>query len=170
MEVIVSLYPWVILVHVVCAFGFMMAHGVSVFVMFKLQGEQDRERICALLELSRLSLNPMYFALIGLLVTGIAGGFMASWWRMGWIWLALVLFFALGFIMGRYGRPYFENLRSALGISIPNRSRNSAVIPVTADSPEQLRALIASGHSRLLAWSGLGGLAAILLLMVLKPF
>ncbi len=164
------LYPWVKLIHVISAFGFMTAHGVSVFVLFKLQSEQDRERICALLELSRLSLNPMYISLVGLLITGIAGGFMANWWRMGWIWLALALFLALGAIMGKYGRQHFEMLRWALGISAANPSNRREVIPVTADSPEQLRALIASGHTRLLAWTGLGGLAAILLLMVLKPF
>ncbi|HVN55572.1 MAG TPA: hypothetical protein VMT46_14660 [Anaerolineaceae bacterium] len=165
-----SVYPWVVLIHVISAFGFVMAHGVSVVVLFRLQGERDRERICTLLELSRATLNPMYITLILVLITGIAGGFLAKWWRMGWIWLALAVFFALSFVMGRYGRAYFETLRSALGIAAPNQSENRAPIPVTAETPEQLRTLIASGHSRLLAWSGLGGLAVILLLMLMKPF
>ena len=33
----------------------------------------------------------MYLSLLLLLLTGIAGGFIGSWWSRGWIWAALVL-------------------------------------------------------------------------------
>ena len=46
-----DLYPWVVLVHIVAAFVFLMAHGVSAFVAFRIRGETDRTRLAALLDL-----------------------------------------------------------------------------------------------------------------------
>ena len=46
------MYPWVVFLHVLSAFGFLLAHGASAAVMFKVRGEQDRARLHALLDLS----------------------------------------------------------------------------------------------------------------------
>jgi hypothetical protein len=50
------MYEWVLFLHVVGAFAFMMSHGVSIFVAFRLQQEGEINRIRALLDLSTVSL------------------------------------------------------------------------------------------------------------------
>ena len=39
------MYPLLVLVHVVGVFGFLLAHGVSVGVAFRLRGERNLERV-----------------------------------------------------------------------------------------------------------------------------
>lgn len=69
-----ALYPWIVFVHVAAAFGFVLAHGVAVFVGFRIRQERDRARIAALLDLSTGSLPPMYGSLLVLLVAGLTAG------------------------------------------------------------------------------------------------
>ena len=79
------MYQWIIFAHVVSAFTFFMAHGVAIAVALRLSHERQTERLQVLLELSNLSRPASNISLIVLLLSGIAGGFIADWWRMGWI-------------------------------------------------------------------------------------
>lgn len=38
-------YPWVVLAHVIGAFGFVFAHGVSAFVAFRLRAANGAEEV-----------------------------------------------------------------------------------------------------------------------------
>ena len=95
-----DLYPWVVFVHAATVLLFFIAHGTSMAVAFKLKGEAEPARVRALLELSRYSLGvpTIVVVLIGL-VSGIAAGFMGSWWGQLWIWISLVLFVGIGLAM-----------------------------------------------------------------------
>jgi len=53
------MYAWVVFLHVLGAFAFVMAHGVSANVVFRLRHETQRERIAALLDLSTTYLTAM---------------------------------------------------------------------------------------------------------------
>ena len=44
--------PWIVFIHIVAAFGFVLSHGVSAFVAFRIRAERDPARIGALLDLS----------------------------------------------------------------------------------------------------------------------
>lgn len=73
------------------AFAFVLAHGTSAFVAFRIRSERDTCRIAALLDLSNASMGFMYAALLVLVVAGIAAGVMGHWFARGWIWAALAL-------------------------------------------------------------------------------
>ena len=112
------MYHWIVFLHVLAAFAYLMAHGAAANVAFKLRGETSRERIAALLDLSAMAFNLMYLTLLVILVAGIALGFMGDWWGQGWIWLVLVLIIGKLFAMFMMGARSFyaapQSCRSAL--------------------------------------------------------
>src|SRR5689334_13584528 len=109
------MYRWIILLHVISAFGFFMAHGISIAVALRLKYEHQIERLRALLELSDISKMSARVSLVVILLSGIAGGFMLNWWRMGWIWVSLALLVLITIVMTRGVSPYFNRLRKAVG-------------------------------------------------------
>jgi hypothetical protein len=74
------MYAFVVFLHVIGAFAFVAAHGVSMLTSFQLRGERDRARQGALLELSQLGAGVMY---IGLLLLLVAASLQASWATTG---------------------------------------------------------------------------------------
>lgn len=161
-------YPWLVLAHVAGAFGFVLAHGVSVFVAFRLRSVRDPREAATLLNLSSASMNLLYLCLLILLVAGIAAGFVGGWWGRLWIWLSLVLLVAIVVAMYAIGTRYYVAVRHAVGLSAPmDRKGAPAAEPVPA---EDLAVLLDSRRPHLLAAIGGGGLLAILALMMLKPF
>jgi len=161
-------YKWVVFLHILGGFTFMLAHGVSAAVAFKLRRERDRQRIRAFLELSTSSYSAMYIALLVLLVGGITAGFIGHWWRDGWIWTAIGILIALIVGMGTFGTLYYHRVRKAVGLPyFSNWREHPAVEPAPA---EELEALLDTRRPVWLTLMGLGGLAVILWLMVFKPF
>lgn len=163
------MYRWIVFLHVLSALGFLLAHGASAAVMFKVRGEQERARLHALLDLSNAVGLWMAYTLLAVLVTGIILGFMGGWWRSGWIWVSLVLLIVLSVVMSYLGRMYLERVRHAIGV--PTRDDNKKqVAPPPPASPEVLSRVLAAGQARLLAAIGIGGLVLIVWLMMFKPF
>lgn len=162
-------YSWVKFVHVLAVLGFLAAHGVSVSVAFKLRGERDRERVRALLDLSKAYLNAMYASLGVLILAGVVAGIQGGWFtRSLWIWLGLVLLFGIMVAMYYLGTSHFNELRKAVGLPYAIGSRpQSAIEPVTDD---ELAALLENGQPWALAGIGFGGIAVIAFLMMFKPF
>jgi hypothetical protein len=163
--------PWFVLLHILGVFGFLIAHGASVAVAFRLRSERDPARIKALLELSNAYLNAMYGGLTVLLVFGILAGISGAWWTSGklWIWAAVVLLVLIAVGMYVVALPFFNNVRHAVGLATYDDVRKGLQPPEPA-SASQLEALLASSAPMTTAVIGLGGLAIIAWLMVLKPF
>ena len=161
------MYEWVLFLHVIGALVFMMSHGVSIFVAFRLQQERMVDRIRALLDLSSMSLKGMWGATLVLLGAGIALGFMGKWWAQGWLWLSIGIIVAVAvsmFVIS--GRAYYP-LRTAVGLPDP-WSKEDELGDVAPEN--EIRALIEASHPRLMAIIGLGGFFLILGLMMFKPF
>jgi MFS family permease len=118
-EVVMDIYPWVILLHIIGAFVFAASHGVAIWMAMVLSRERDRTRMSALLDLSSASLGGVYLGLVLLLVGGIWGGLIGNWFGSLWIWIALVLLVAVAVIMYIVATPYFRSLRDAVGIKSP---------------------------------------------------
>jgi hypothetical protein len=161
-----ELYPWVVLVHVIAAFLFILAHGASAIVSFRLRAERDPTRILALLDLSASTIGPMYGTLGLLLLAGIAAGIMGNWFSKGWIWLALGIFVVITVLMYVVATTYYVGVRRALGQVRPG-SKEPAPQPLPT---EQLLALLDSRRPDAIAAIGVIGLVVILWLMEFKPF
>lgn len=161
-------YPWVVLLHVLGAFGFVMAHGASAFAAIRIRSERDPARVAALLDLSSFSLSAMYLSLLLLLIGGIVAGFMGDFWGSLWIWLAIgVLVLIIG-AMYPMGSLHYANVRRAVGIK-PYSDPKDAPPPEPLSGPE-LEAVLSSSRPFALAAVGGIGLAVIIWLMVVKPF
>jgi uncharacterized membrane protein len=155
------MYPWVVFLHIAGVFGFLLSHGASVAVLFKIRKERDRERIRTLLELSGASMVGFYVSIAVLLAAGVIAGFLGNWWGMLWIWLSLGLFLAISALMYPFGTRYFRKISDAVAM------RPSGA-PMASD--EEIESLLRSGRPILLAVIGFGGILVILWLMIFKPF
>jgi hypothetical protein len=176
---VAPIYPWVVLAHLASVFGFLLAHGVAVGVLFRLRSERTLEGLRALLELSKRSLVWTYAFLVLLGVTGGAAAYLGDAWRQGWIWASAAVLLVVALAMNWIGDPYFDRLRVAVGLEEPSGKKGKkgkkgtpapqGLLPETPAGEETLRQLRRSPRPWLLALVGIVGLAAILWLMVLKP-
>jgi hypothetical protein len=162
------MYRWIIFLHVLGAFAFVMAHGASANVAFKLRRETSRERIAALLDLSTAYFSRMYLALFVILLTGIGLGFSGNWWGQGWIWLVLALLFAKFFSMSVIAARPFTQVRKVAGLPYFEGMRSQPAVPPA--SPEEITVSAAAINPIPTAVVGFGGLALIVWLMMFKPF
>lgn len=159
--------PWLVFAHILGAFTFVMAHGVSIFAALRLRGERDQARVAALLDLSKSAVTIAAIAVAFLLLTGIAAGFAGDYWGQRWIWASIAILVLLWGYMGFRGTKYHDAVRHAVGsIGIYD---HKATEPPPAD-PAALAALQASSRALELAAVGGIGLVVILWLMVFKPF
>lgn len=157
------MYQWLVFLHVLGVFGFLLAHGVSLFVAFRVQREKDIHAIRALLGLSASAVMASFLSLLVLLIGGIAAGFVGHWWSQGWIWAALGVFVVVWASMSIFTGPAFRRARIAVGFTGPSTIKESVV---SEKLPEALAAL----RPWLPTVIGGVGLVVILWLMVLKPF
>ena len=162
------MYEWLVFLHVVGLVGFLLAHGVSVGVAFRLGKETSPERIRALLDLSGASYSLMYPSLLVLLLTGIITGFMGSWWGSWWIWLSLLMLVLIYAGMVARGSSYFTQIRKAAGAEYFERMKKQPPLP--AQPPEEIAKLIQPARAMELVAIGVVGLLIILWLMMFKPF
>lgn len=161
-------YPWLVLAHLLGAFGFILAHGVSAHVAFKLRSERDPARVGALLDLSSYSLTLFYISVLVLLAGGIAGGFVGDHWGRLWIWSSIGILVVLVAAMYALASPYYNQLRRAVGMKVygdPKDAPPPDPLPAT-----ELALLLESSRPLLVATIGAAGLVLIIGLMVLKPF
>lgn len=162
------LYKPVLFIHILFGFLYMLSHGASASVAYRLRHESSLERIRALLDLSRSSFTLMYLSLLAMLVGGIALAFLGHWWSAGWIWASLVLLVAILIAMGLVASKHFHRLRKAVGLPYLDGMKEHP--PVDPASPEELATLLKSGMPHLMTLIGIGGWAVILWLMIFKPF
>ncbi len=159
--------PWLVFAHILGAFTFVLAHGVSIFVALRVRSERDPSRIVALLDLSKSAVVIAAIAVAFLLLTGIAAGFVGDYWGQLWIWVSIAILVLLWAYMSFRGTMYHDSVRRAVGsIGIYDHKATEAPPP----DPQALAALLASPRAVELAAVGGIGLLVILWLMVFKPF
>ena len=162
------MYLWIKLLHILGALAFMMAHGASATMAFRLRQEKSLERMRALLDLSSALFGVAYVAIGILFVAGIAGGFVGHYWSRGWIWLSLGILLAILAYMSLLGSTYYHRVRKAVGL--PYDAKWKPQPAVEPASGGDVAALLAQGRPVLLALVGGMGLAVVVGLMVFKPF
>ena len=146
-------YPWIVFIHVSTVLLFFMAHGASMAVAFAVRGEQNPERLRALLDLSRTAIGPAVSALavIGLLA-GVITGFMGNWWGQLWIWISLVLLLVVAFAMTPLMAMRLNAVRAAAGQGRPGQKGDAP----PAQNLEELRRLQAAWSPMPMAAAGIG--------------
>jgi hypothetical protein len=157
------LYQWLVFAHVVGVFGFLLAHGVSAAVVFRVRGEHDVATLRTLLNLSARSLMASYLSLLVLLAAGVGAAFLGHWWAFGWPWAALGVLIAIWLSMASLTGPALRRLRLAVGIDGPGRV-------IAQAKPEDVPAAVAAVRPWVSALTGGVGLLVILWLMMFKPF
>ncbi len=163
------MYRWVVLVHVLGAFGFLIVHGISTAVVLQLRNERDMERVKALLELSQRSLIWMYVFVLILLGSGIIAGFMLNWWGQWWIWVSTAILIVVSVVMYPLGSLALGRVRKVAGLPYAEGRvyDNPALPPGTS---EELAAAIDTLRPWELLGIGVAGIVIITWLMMFKPF
>ena len=140
------MYQWLVFVHVIAAFVFVMSHGVSAAVALTLRFQRGPDRVRALLELSGETLIVMYVSLLLVLATGVWAGFRpgssGSWWDSRWIWASLGVLVVMWLLMGGLATRYFDQLRRAVGLPPVQGGKKGQDAELA--TPEELEALLRS--------------------------
>ncbi|HKD76400.1 MAG TPA: hypothetical protein VKB76_12935 [Ktedonobacterales bacterium] len=164
------MYQWLVFLHILGVFGFLLAHGAATAVSFSLRNEREIPRIRAWLDLSRSAESVANISLLVLLAAGIAAGIMGNWWGHLWIWTALGLLVLMSVSMFVLGSRPFNQLRMLVQRSESMREKQEGVLAMNKFAEEQLAPLLKATHPLSLTVIGGGGLALILWLMLFKPF
>jgi hypothetical protein len=162
-----ELHPWLVYLHVMGAFAFVLGHGASVFAAFRLRGERDPGRAAAVLQVSEWGIGLFYIGLLVLLVAGIAAGFTGNFWGRLWIWTAIVVLAVVIAAMYAIATPYYASIRQALGLRPPPGQKEPVATPI---GEAELATLLDSQRPVWLALIGSIGLAVLVWLMLFKPF
>ena len=160
-----DLYPWLVFLHITGAFVFVMAHGVSAIVAFRLRAERDPVRMTALMELSSTSISVMYIGLLTLLIAGIIAALNRNWFSQGWPWAAIVLLVVVAVAMYVLASRYYAGIREALGLASMNNKE-----PGPARPADEIVRMLDTRRPEQIAVVGFVGLLIILWLMIFKPF
>jgi hypothetical protein len=157
-----TLYPWFVLAHVGGTLLFVGAHGVSMWMSFRLRGEHDRAAVTSLLTTSAAATRVAYLGLLLLGIGGIGAATIAGLWTTPWVLGSVVIFVAAFVVMYAVGAPYYYGLRDAIA-----GNEKKGVTPAT---DEELAARLVSRRPEILAASGGTALVLLVALMVLKPY
>jgi membrane protein required for beta-lactamase induction len=147
--------------------GFLLAHGTSAAMTFRLRSEKTTDGIRSLTELSKQTTQAMYSFILLVVITGLLLGVQGGWFGRYWIWTAMVVLILTIGVMSVLGRRY-NAVRGAVGL--PVRARRGQAATSTAGSPEAIRRAVDATPAALISAIGVVALALLLWLMILKPF
>lgn len=157
---------WLVALHVLSAFGFVLVHGGSTFAALRLRHESDPARVRAVLELSGTSLAWMWVPLALLLASGALLAAVEHTWRAAWVWGSAVVFLALWGAMAALGGAPLRAMRRAAGYDFV---RGKGLVLAREADVAELERLRAGFRAGLLAGVGFVGLAILAWLMVARP-
>jgi small-conductance mechanosensitive channel len=166
---IAFVHPYASYIHIVGVFLFLLAHGVSAAVVWRLRSERDPAAVRTLVDFSARSIGVMGIGAAMWFFSGIILGFSGNYWSTGryWLWASLAVAVVVVGLMTPMGRLYLNRVREALGID--SRGPVDQPISTTVD-PAALDAAIMSGRPLLLIAIGFGGILILTWLMMFKPF
>jgi amino acid transporter len=150
---------WWLLLHLVGVFVFLLSHGVSVTVAFRIRKERDRVKIKDLISLSGSSVRLMYVSLVLLLAGAFAMTFQLHLWGAAWIRISLGLLIVTIIFMIGMASPYYKRISEAVEL------RPSGV---PRKSDEELEVILKSPVPMIVAGVGFFSLFVILYMMVFQ--
>jgi hypothetical protein len=153
-------WQWWLLLHLAGVLAFVGAHGVSMFVLYRIRGERARQRIAELIAFSGTTTRPMYIALVVLTIGGVGAGLTLHLFSQWWLWISILILLTTIGLMTGLAAPYFRRITAAC-----EYARAACRV-----SDEELSELLRSGEAHVITAIGGVGLLAILYLMLFKPF
>jgi len=159
------MYNWLVFLHIFFAFLFMLAHGVHAAAMLKFRGEADPERSLTFFNIV-YDLKYVRYLTVALGVFGFAAVSVAGWWKQGWVWASLAVFFIISWVMFQYGTGYYNLIQGAAERLIEARKTNTNLPTAQKEFDDARNA----PHAMIVSIVGIVGLAIILWLMRFKPF
>jgi hypothetical protein len=160
-----GMYQWLLFLHIGSVFGFLLAHGIHVTIMWRWRQAEDPELGLTLFNgLPQVTLTRILLATV--VASGIILGFLGDWWRQGWMWFSLFLLVLMWAAMYRWGGGYFGLMGAAAEQAVEERQSGSGA----TESMAAYRATRLGWQPIGMMALGIGGLAAILWLMIFKPF
>ena len=154
------MHLWIVYGHILGALAFMLAHGASAAVVFRLRSERDPAAVRLLLGLSKMTLPLAYVSLLLLIVAGVWAGIDMGAFNNGqmWLWTAIGVLIVIFVTMFALVSPTFYRTRDLLGDG--STPVDQAALDARLSSSRPMAGVII----------GLIGIVIILWLMVLKPF
>lgn len=165
-----GLYPWLVVLHVLCVFAFLAIHGVSMGVWWRVRRERDRTRLIPLLELSGGVITPMSVVMLLLLVSGILAGIAGGLWFNGqwWLWASIAVLVVIIAVMTPLVAIPMNGVRRALGM--PSQADVKAgTVPEPVDDAA-LDALLSDRRPLVGGSIAIVGIVLLTWLMESKPF
>jgi len=159
------MYNWLVFLHILFAFAFMLAHGVQAVAMLLFRVEKEPRRTLAFLELLP-NVTSARVLVVLMTIPGVAAAIVAGWWRQAWTWGSAIVFLVVALVMWRYGGSYFQLLEEA-GRHVEDARNSGGNVDAALGAYERARL---APHSILLTLIGGIGLAVLLWLMTFKPF
>ena len=154
------MHRWAVYLHLVGVFGFLISHGVSVAVTFRIRKERDPAKVQGLLGLSSASLAGFYPSLVILVLGGVLAGFSGRWWGYGWIWWSIGILTLVTVFMYAMAKPHFQRIRFVTDAMVGGSK---------AVSEEDYATALSAPRGMAIAGIGFAGLLVILWLMLFKP-
>jgi hypothetical protein len=158
------MYVWVVYLHVVVIFIFLIQHAAEIWVSFKLREQKEPEGVFATYAfMPNNNVRNLRITYSLIIITGITAGFITTWWRQGWMWMALGVMIVIWIVMKRVSSIYLYAVDAIAEHALKNREDVSAIDKFRSDLKSRREPEILS------AFSLLGGLI-ILWLMRFQPF
>jgi plastocyanin len=154
------MYQWWVLLHLTGVFVFLISHGVSVGVLFRLRKERNPSKVATLLELSGTSVKGFYVGLVVLVIGGFAAVASGHLWGQAWIWVSVGVLVLASIAMTSMATPYYRR------VGFVARALEGGTEAVT---PEQFDEVLKDSRSGSVAGIGFVALGLILYMMVMKP-
>ena len=158
------MYVWVVYLHFVVIFIFLIQHAAEIWVSFKLREQKEPEGIfatSAFMPANNVRNLRITYSLI--IITGVTAGFIIPWWRQGWMWAALGVMIVIWVVMKRVSSVYLYAVDAIAERALMNSNDASTIDKFRSELKARREPEILSGTSVL------GGLL-ILWLMMFKPF
>ena len=153
------MYQWFVFTHLVGLVLFLIAHGASAFISFRIRSLRDPALVSDYLDLSQMATRTAYVGLLVLLLGGAAAATTNDFWTRPWVLGSIVVL--IGVLVGMFALAagYYYPLRDLIAGKDGTPPIDEAGLVAYLDSrrPEMITAV------------GLGGLIVLVWLMVFKP-
>lgn len=153
------MYSWLVALHLIGLAIFLVSHGVSMWVAFRIRRETNRDVIVALLGLSSRGKQVMYIGFLLLGIGGLAAAAQVGWLTAPWIIASYVVLTVVLVVMYAVAASYYYGLRDGLV--------GTEKVPRLAD--EELATRLRTSRPEILALIGGSGLVILITLMAVKP-